>query len=304
MPEAGVAATRVILTAGPLRVVLAPELGGSIARFDWLEDGACRPLMRGAGPDESGGGAASAQDCACFPLVPFANRIRGGRFEFRGETIRLSPTIAHDPSPLHGHGWRVPWELVQRDAASAELRFRHEPGEWPWAYEASQTFTLAADRLDVVLACTNLDERPMPCGLGLHPFHPCDPDTRLATRVDGVWTVDASVLPLAHVPAEGRYDLSDRAICDQDLDNGFDGWSGTALIRWGGAGPALRLTSPGTGFLQVYAPPGRGLFAVEPVQHANGALNAPEAQWADLGLAVLGPGETRSLHARWVVEPT
>ena len=302
MPDPGASAERLTLTAGSLRLVLAPGLGGSIARFDWLGDGTSRPLMRGAGPDAEGTGATGALDCACFPLVPYANRIRGGRFTFRGEAVRLASNKAHDPSPLHGQGWLAPWEVVRHNAAGAELRFRHEAGEWPWAYEARQTFTLTPDGLDVELTCTNLDTRPMPCGLGLHPFHPCDGSTHLATQVEGVWTVDASILPVTRIPAEGPFDLTDRAICDQGLDNGFDGWSGTALIRWGQDGPALRLTSPDAGFLQVYAPVGRGLFAVEPVQHANAALNAPETQWSELGLTVLGPGEARRLRARWTVE--
>ena len=46
---------------------------------------------------------------ASFPLVPFVNRIRGGRFTFRGREVRLAPNMAGDPSPLHGQGWLNPW---------------------------------------------------------------------------------------------------------------------------------------------------------------------------------------------------
>lgn len=304
MPEPSTSAAasprpgRLVLAAGSLRVELAPALGGSIARFDRIAHGAPMPLLRGVGAEATG-----PLDCACFPLVPYANRIRGGSFAFRGETIRLSPNMAHDPPPLHGDGWLAEWDVVRHTDDSAELRFRHDPGDWPWAYEARQVFRLDPAGLVAELTCTNLATRPMPCGLGLHPYFPCDGETRLSTGVAGTWTVDASILPVSRVPATGRYCLADRAICGQDLDNGYDGWSGSALIHWPRQGQALRMTSPDAAFFQVYAPPGGGLFAAEPVQHANCALNAPEGQWPALGLAVLEPGETRSLCTRWTVEP-
>ena len=47
-------------------------------------------------------------DAASFPLVPYVNRIRGGRFTFRGREVRLAPNMAGDPSPLHGQGWLNP----------------------------------------------------------------------------------------------------------------------------------------------------------------------------------------------------
>ncbi len=37
--------------------------------------------------------------------------------------------------------------------------------------------------------------------------------------------------------------------------------------------------------------------------HANAALNAPEEQWAELGLRVLEPGEAMSLDMRLEIIP-
>jgi aldose 1-epimerase len=39
------------------------------------------------------------------------------------------------------------------------------------------------------------------------------------------------------------------------------------------------------------------------VTHANAALNAPEAEWDDLGLRVLAPGETMRLDMRLEILP-
>ena len=51
-------------------------------------------------------------------------------------------------------------------------------------------------------------------------------------------------------------------------------------------------------FFQLYSPATGGLFVAEPVTHANAALNAPEAEWAGLGLRVLAPGERMALTMR------
>ena len=289
---------RIVLAAGALEAHVLPAAGGSIARLDRVETGARRPLLRGTDDDR-----ARALDCGCFPLVPFCNRIRGDAFNFAGRTIRLTPNMAPDPSPIHGQGWQGEWQVVADSPAAVELRFDHDPGEWPWAYQARQVIALDPAGLSIELACTNLSDEPMPCGLGLHPYYPCDSTTRLDTRVTGAWTVDADVLPVAHVPASGRYDLTDRAICGQDLDNGFDGWSGVATIRWGD-GMGLHLTSPDARFFQVFSPKEGGLFVAEPVSHANCALNAPEADWAQLGIVVLPPGSEQVLRARLEVVVT
>src|SRR3546814_12197556 len=70
----------------------------------------------------------------------------------------------------------------------------------------------------------------MPCGLGFHPYFPCSTGTLLQTAVSHVWTIDENVLPVERVAATGRYALDGGTVCGRGLDNGYDGWSGLALI--------------------------------------------------------------------------
>lgn len=285
-----------MLRAGALEVQLLPEIGGSIGRFDRVRSDQRQALMRGAdGPVDD------AVDTASFPLVPFVNRIRGGTFDCDGRTVTLTPNMAGDASPLHGQGWRAAWEVAAAGDDHAVLTFRHAAGEWPWEYEATQRFALDEEGLSLELTCRNLSPERMPCGLGFHPYYPCDADTVLDTVVESVWTIDAAVLPVDNVPATGRYDLRARRICGQGLDNGFDGWSGTATISCPGEPAALRLSSPDAGRFQVYSPLDGGLFVAEPVQHANAALNAPQSDWPALGITLLEQGEVRVLHTRFDV---
>jgi aldose 1-epimerase len=282
------------LSRGPLSLRLAPARGGGIADF------LCCAVSSGEvsifrGIDDSN---PSPTGLASFPLVPYVNRIRGGAFSFRGRRVTLARNMPPDPSPLHGQGWLAAWDVERLGDDSAELAYRHPPGEWPWAYEARQRFELDDTGLTVDLACTNRSDEPMPCGLGQHPFFPCTSATRIDTRVESVWTIDEHVLPVEKLPATGRFDLGERLVCGQDLDHGFGGWSGRAVITDPALPFRIEMSSPDAHFFQLYSPAAGGLFVAEPVTHANAALNEPEERWAELGLRVLEPGETMSLRMR------
>ena len=281
------------LAAGPLVLTLSPRVGGSIARFEYVRGDDRFPVLRGC--------EGSSQDVLAmgsFPLVPYVNRIRGGQFCFRDRTVRLAPNMAGDPSPLHGQGWLGPWDVVETRDDEAVLRFKHEAGEWPWAYVAEQSFALSEGGLELSMSCTNVSDSPMPCGLGQHPYFHCGPQTRIQTAVSHVWLIDEDVLPTEKVPAKGPYDLSDTQVCGMGLDHGFGGWGGRARLTDTDWPFELAMSSPDARFFQLYSPPSGGIFVAEPVSHANAALNAPESDWPGLGMKILEPGETMSLTMR------
>lgn len=287
------------LASENLSLVLAPGVGGCIARFDYdAGRGGKIPLLRGVDGEPE-----SVLDAASFPLVPYCNRIRGGAFRFRHRNVTLARNMPPDPSPLHGQGWLSRWEMLRSNSREAELRFDHAAGEWPWHYEALQHFTLDPNGLTVALTCRNLSDEPMPCGLGQHPYFPCTSETRLDTGVTSAWTIDEEVLPVHQVPAEGRYDLRNRRVCCQGLDNGFGGWSGRARMEDPALPFAIEMSSPEARFFQLYSPREGGLFVAEPVTHANAALNEAEARWVKLGLRVLEPGESMALTMRLELLP-
>jgi aldose 1-epimerase len=288
--------TLIRLASGPLELVLAPSVGGSIASFDFIAGNEKLSIFRG-----SDGVPESVLDAASFPLIPYCNRIRDGRFTFRGREVTLPKNMKNDPSPLHGQGWLAPWQPVHVSESGCELSFRHAPGDWPWAYEARQHFDLDPQGFTVGLVCRNLSSDPMPCGLGQHPYFPCTPETMIDTHVTHAWTIDEKVLPVEKVAATGRYDLKERKVCGQDLDNGFGGWGQKCRIYSANSPRRIEFSSPDVQFFQLYSPREGGLFVAEPVSHANAALNEPEESWPELGLRVLDPGEEMSLTVRFDV---
>src|SRR3984957_9975826 len=94
---------RRIREIGATRVTLDPGRGGTIRELNWHGHDVLRPTPANAGDDPL--------DTACFPMVPFVNRIAYGRFEFGGRTVQLERNWSEDPHPLHGQGWRKPWTV-------------------------------------------------------------------------------------------------------------------------------------------------------------------------------------------------
>ena len=166
-----------LLTAGRLALRLAPGRGGGIASFKCcaVSNGEIDIFRALQGDDPRPVALAS------FPLVPVVTRVRNGTFSFRGRRVTLAQNMPPDPSPLHGQGWLAAWDVKRLGADHAELVYRHEAGEWPWAYEARQIFALDESGLTLDLSCTNRSGEPMPCGLGQHPYFLCGPETRLDT---------------------------------------------------------------------------------------------------------------------------
>ena len=269
----GKSVTVLSLRAGQLALDLAPAAGGSITRFAVEGRDGAFDLLRPSGGAAQITGSGSAN--ACYPLVPFSNRIANGHLDVGGQQFILKSNWPGQRHPMHGDGWAHRWKVERSDDRCAELTYEHDGREgWPFRYRARQTFRLGDDGLAVGMSVENLESHPMPAGLGLHPFFTREADTELACRVEGVWRADAEVLPVDRIAVlpEWDFDVS-RPVDGVVLDNCFDGWDGRATIRWPrhALGLALEATEPFR-HLVIYVPKGRPFFCVEPVTHANGAV--------------------------------
>jgi len=274
--------TLLALRTGRLAVDLAPSAGGSVARFACNGIDLLRPMTADAIASGKGNNA------ALYPLVPYSNRIRDGRLVFGSEIIQLArnwPGIDH---PMHGDGWAHAWQVVRSDAQSAEIVYEHDragaQGGWPFRYRARQQYRLDEASFSIRISIENLENRPVPAGIGLHPFFVRDPDCTLTCRTAFVWRADQEVLPIERIAVPPEWDFARGRKPDSVmLDNCFDGWDGRASIAW----PAKRLRldlEASTPFhhLVIYTPAGQHFFCVEPVSHANGQV----------GLAPLATGST------------
>jgi aldose 1-epimerase len=269
---------RLVLQTANARLELLPELGGAVGRL--VVGG--RDLLRPS-PENP----ADPVETACFPLVPFCNRIRDGAFAFDGRQVAVLPTMPGHPHALHGHGWRGAWSVAAVSSDRAVLAFEHAADDWPWAWRAEQRFTLRDDGLRIELELVNTDRRPMPAGLGLHPYFPATAATRLRAATKAVWLTDDEPLPLRLHEAPWPRDWSAGApVAGLDLvDHCYAGWNGRVEIcEPPGAGVTLT-ASPHCRWLHLYIPPRAGFLCAEPVTHMPDPFARPES-----GVQILGPG--------------
>ena len=96
------------LRSGRLGLDLAPQAGGSIARF--TADGSI-DLLRPTTPEAVASGRGN--ESSCYPLVPFSGRIANGRFVFDDTEIVLKPNWPGVRHPMHGDGWAKPWTVAR-----------------------------------------------------------------------------------------------------------------------------------------------------------------------------------------------
>ena len=283
----------ITLRSGACELVLSPSAGGTVRALRLRGEHLLRPAP--AGNDDPLAAAA-------FPLVPFSGRIDRGRFRFRGETVALAPNFPPEAHAIHGQGWQRPWTVEQEDAASAELAYRHDGAEWPWRYRATQAFRLRPDGLDLELSLANESDRPMPAGLGWHPYFPRG-DAMLTAAVRRIWpSGETGLVGPPRTPTAAEAPATPRAVDGLGLDHCFDAGPAGATVHWPRHGRTLRLTGDAAlRFLIVYTPPGQDFFCVEPVSHAPDAVNSPLSP-TETGLRTLAPGETLRARLRLVVE--
>lgn len=277
------------LRAGDYRLVIEPARGGSVARFDFRGT----PLFRPAG-------GTSILETACFPLVPFSNRIAHGSFLVGDQQVQLSPNFpgGSEPHPLHGFGWLHQWDVTAVMPQYVTLRHAYQAQEWPWPYYAEQRFELSAKGLVHALSLRNLGDTPMPAGLGFHPYFPRNAQTRLTSLHRGEWQTTADGLPITLTQGDHAIDWwRGEPVGNRVVDTVYSGRQGDLTIVWPDSDLRLCI-SPSSNLLctVVYTPAGADFFCVEPVSHATDAINRPGI--AD-PMLILAPGEALTATVRY-----
>ena len=256
----------VSINAHGFELDVAPYAGGGITRLDWLG----LPLLR-----KALAGAVAARDplgLSCFPMTPYVSRITDGVLTWGNVTTHIAPNMVGGSHPLHGIGWRKPWDVIDQTENHIALRLDHtSDADWPWSFTTRQDFTLHADHFEHCLSVTSKDRRSFPTSLGPHPYFD-NKDATITFNADALWEISGESLPthMARPPVVDSLATGVGAT-SLDLDHCFEGWDGHALIRW--PSHAARVQAfcaiddtifPCTR-LQLYTPKGENFFCLEPV---------------------------------------
>ncbi len=154
-----------VLEAGAARLTVDPVEGGRMTSL--VLDGQEFLVTEGYGPIRWG----------CYPMAPFAGRIRDGRFTFRGRSIALPANLP--PHAIHGTVFERPWDVAGPDRLAIDLG-----PDWPFAGRVEQHVELRPDGLTATLVLDAAE--PMPATVGWHPWFR--------------WTVDGAPATLQFEP--------------------------------------------------------------------------------------------------------
>ena len=278
---AGVAADGVVLRTSEAQLTVDPRQGG---RMTSLRIGEREILVtEGWGPIRWG----------CYPMAPFAGRIRDGRFTFRGREVRVPLNLP--PDAIHGTVFERPWTVASQ--ADDRLVVTNDLGPaWPFSGTATQTIELVPGGLDATL--TLEADEAMPASLGWHPWFcryledaPGGPGTRSAEVelvVDSASMFERGTdgLPTGAVVSPGP----------RPWDDAFTGLRSAPIVRWPGV---LEITLSSTADIWVvYDEPAEGV-CVEPQTAPPDAVNLAAAAGEEPDIADRGKPMTVSMAWRW-----
>ncbi|GAA0268549.1 aldose 1-epimerase [Alteraurantiacibacter aestuarii] len=283
------------LRAGDWQAGVLPAVGGALSHLSFRGVDILRTM-----PPQSG----DVLQAACFPLVPYCNRIRDAAFEWQEQAVQLPHNFMPETSSLHGLGWQEEWQvtggrdfkiaMVHNHAGSGPARWNGQSDQWPWAYEAEQRIRLGPKGCAISLTLTNRSNIPMPAGLGLHPYFRRRAGSRVQFHADGMLMVDDALIPTGEIAPPALYGdwENGSALPASTIDHCFSGWNGSAVIT-DDLG-TITLAARGAPFLHLYAPADGSALCLEPVSHAPDALNQDPG-----GITALPPACSATLQL-WI----
>lgn len=288
------------------------------------EQGAILRVLRWKGKDLIASFDANKPDPCCngYMLVPYPNRIEGGRYTFEGKTYQFPIDEPERNTSLHGLGYRAFWKLEKKSDESVTLLWRNaaEATSYPFKVRARVHYELADDGLTLSMTGINDDTVDAPWAFGIHPWlsngknlfgndpilaqnAKCSLQLGARTHV----TVDRNLVPNGTEPVDGtRFDLRTprklgHLVFDDawtDVDRDANGGSSATFTRPDGIAVTIHADKTvnawqvctGTNFPDLSHPSG---VAVEPMTAYANAFRTGQ------NLVVLKPGESWTTTLRF-----
>ncbi|MCE9607687.1 MAG: aldose 1-epimerase [Planctomycetia bacterium] len=253
-------------------------------------------------------------------LFPYPGRLRGTTLDYAGKSYPLEGNDGRG-NAIHGYCLTRPWEVVEKSASSVVGKFQASKVDpdilkkWPADFIVTVSYELSGTTLASKITVENPDDKPLPFGLGTHPYFrlPLGPqgtadDCRVTVPVRNYFEL-VDMLPSGKkLPATGPRGLAagmrfaDMKLDDVFTDVEFSSGEASASI----ADPTNRRTLSmafDSGFTQVvvYNPPHREAVCIEPytcvpdqfTMTEKGVIGAPQT---------LKPGEKFSCRYEIAVE--
>jgi aldose 1-epimerase len=249
-------------------------------------------------------------------LFPYPGRLRGKVLHWQEHAYPLEGDDQKG-NAIHGFVLTRPWRIVEQAADRVVGQFQAQVDDpqllarWPADFRITATYELARNELRTSYQIENPDGRPLPCGLGLHPYFrvPLGGGSADACRVELPVTTRwelTDMLPTGRTrPIEHaeryRAGLPFADMAGDDVFGGlvFEGESSVWRVVDPGSGLQLRIAvDRAFRACVVYNPPHREAVCLEPYTCVPNAIEL-SAAGVESGWRMLPPGE--SFQARMTI---
>ncbi len=244
-------------------------------------------------------------------LFPFGGRISGTEFEFEGKRFPLAAGDGRG-NAIHGFALNRPWRVIEQSAerlVGALQASVDDPvilNHWPADFLITAAYQVSGRTLACDLTVENPDSKPLPFGLGTHPYFrvPLGGDDAgagncvVTVPVEYNWELEA-LLPTGRTtspPVVGELSQG-MPFAEMKLDNVFGGLSFenhrcTGKVHDPASGRTTTITFDDQfTTCVVYNPPHREAVCIEPYTTVPDPFRLRE-QKIDPHLQILPPGES------------
>jgi aldose 1-epimerase len=293
IPATGEQHVLTLPTAGGEVTATVTELGASLRRLVVAGTALVQDYTSDGIPSQASG----------VTLVPWPNRVAGGRWTLEGQPQQLDLTEPKAGNAIHGLLRNSGYRPTDRSESAITLAARVFPQHgYPFLLDVSVRFEVVEDGIAVTHGVHNTGDTRAPVGIGVHPYLRVGDtpmrDLTVHVLADTVFETDGGI-PTGTRPVEGTPDdlRAGRPLADADLDTPFtdlalvDGRVRHRLVAPDGRAVELH-ADPEFAYAQVFTSriyetdEGRiDAVAIEPMTCAPDALNNGR------GLTWLEPGE-------------
>jgi aldose 1-epimerase len=143
------------------QLAVVVEVGGGLRVYE--AGGAA--VLEGYGVDEMCAGGRGQN------LIPWPNRLAGGRYDFNGRSLQLPINEVSMQNAIHGLVRWANWTLASLEESRVRVAYvlHPQPG-YPFTLGVEVEYGLGESGLDVAVSATNLGREPLPYAAGHHPY--------------------------------------------------------------------------------------------------------------------------------------
>lgn len=183
---------------GDVKTSVYPECGARIGSLSAFGD---ELLIAGNAHDDP-------LTWGCYPMVPYAGRVRGAILEFAGEQFPLQQNMP--PHSIHGTVFDQTWRTLDVTSYSALLEI--ELGDnWPFIGRVQHHVQVTNHSLELQLTVFAVD--PMPVQVGWHPWFIKPHATSL--KFGAMYERDSSGIATSRRVAQPKTSVDD-CLCDPE----------------------------------------------------------------------------------------